>query len=55
MDAWAALEEAIGEAGEDDLVVVAGSMFLAGALRRRWVSEARIVESGCAFPREARP
>lgn len=55
MDAWAALEEALGEAGEDDLVVVAGSMFLAGALRRRWVSEARIVESGCAFPREARP
>lgn len=55
IDAWAALDAAIAEAGEDGLVVVAGSMFLAGELRRRWVSEARIAESGLAFPREARP
>ena len=53
IDAWGALDEALGEAGEDDLVIVTGSMFLAGELRRRWVSEERIVESGSAYPPEA--
>ena len=55
MDAWAALDDALAEAGEKDWVATAGSMFLAGELRRRWVSEARIAESGLAFPHEARP
>ncbi len=53
VDAWGALDEALDEAGEDDLVIVTGSMFLAGELRRRWVSEERIVESGSAYPPEA--
>ena len=53
IDAWGALDEALEEAGENDLVIVTGSMFLAGELRRRWVSEERIVESGSAFPPEA--
>ena len=55
IDARRALDEALSRAGEEDLVLVTGSMFLAGHLRRRWVSEADIVESGSAFPREARP
>ena len=55
MDAWVALDDALAEAGEEDWVAAAGSMFLAGELRRRWVSEARVVESGLAFPHEARP
>ena len=53
IDAWGALEEALDEAGENDLIIITGSMFLAGELRRRWVSEERIVESGSAFPPEA--
>ena len=55
IDAWGALDEALEEAGENDLVVITGSMYLAGELRRRWVSEERIVESGSAFPPEALP
>ncbi len=54
IDAWGALDEALDEAGEEDLIVITGSMFIAGELRRRWVSEERIVESGSAFPPEAR-
>ena len=53
IDAWGAINQALGEAGEDDLVIITGSMFLVGELRRRWVSEERIVESGSAFPPEA--
>ena len=53
IDAWGALDEALEEAGENDLIIITGSMFLAGELRRRWVSEERIVESGSAFPPEA--
>ena len=53
VDAWGALDEALDEAGENDLIIITGSMFLAGELRRRWVSEERIVESGSAFPPEA--
>ena len=55
IDAWGALDEALEEAGEDDLLIITGSMFLAGELRRRWVSEERIVESGSAFLPEAGP
>ncbi|MDE0331699.1 MAG: Mur ligase family protein [Nitrospinae bacterium] len=50
VDAWGALDQALAEARENDLVVITGSMFLAGELRRRWVSEERIVECGNAFP-----
>ena len=53
IDAWGALDAALGQAEENDLVIITGSMFLAGELRRRWVSEDRIVESGSAFPPEA--
>ncbi len=49
VDPWGALDTALEEAGEEDLIVIAGSMFLAGELRRRWVSAEHIVESGAAF------
>jgi dihydrofolate synthase/folylpolyglutamate synthase len=52
VDPWRAFEAALSEAGEGDLVVVAGSLFLAGELRKRWVSEERIVEAGHPFPPE---
>jgi dihydrofolate synthase/folylpolyglutamate synthase len=52
LDPWCALEAALEDAGEDDLVVVAGSLYLVGELRKRWVSEERIAEAGDAFPPE---
>ncbi|HJP12780.1 MAG TPA: Mur ligase family protein [Nitrospinota bacterium] len=52
IDPWRAFEAALSEAGEGDLVVVAGSFFLAGEFRKRWVSEERIVEAGHPFPPE---
>ena len=55
IDAWEALDQALDEARENDLLIITGSMFLAGELRRRWVSEERIVESGSAYPPGALP
>ncbi len=52
LDPWGAFEGAISEAGEEGLVVVAGSLYLAGELRRRWISEEAIIRSGNAFPQE---
>jgi dihydrofolate synthase/folylpolyglutamate synthase len=39
-----ALDFALGDAGPRDIVCVAGSMFLVGAVRERWVPEGRILE-----------
>jgi dihydrofolate synthase/folylpolyglutamate synthase len=39
-----ALDIALSRASAEDIVLVTGSMFLAGALRERWVPEARILE-----------
>ena len=39
-----ALDLAIEGAAPEDVVCVAGSMFLVGALRERWVPERRILE-----------
>ncbi len=50
LDPWRALEAALADAGEDDLVVAAGSLYLAGEFRKRWVSEELIAETGDAFP-----
>jgi dihydrofolate synthase/folylpolyglutamate synthase len=52
MDPWSALDAALADAGEADVVVVAGSLYLAGELRRRWVPEGRILDTGRAFPPE---
>jgi dihydrofolate synthase/folylpolyglutamate synthase len=39
-----ALDLALARASSDDIVLVTGSMFLAGALRERWVPEEQILE-----------
>ncbi len=39
----AALDRAMSLAGDDDVVCVTGSMYVVGALRERWVPEARIL------------
>ncbi|MFC1491003.1 bifunctional folylpolyglutamate synthase/dihydrofolate synthase [Nitrospinota bacterium] len=52
LDPWQAFDAALGDADDGDFVVVAGSLYLAGELRKRWVSEERIVETGQAFPPE---
>jgi dihydrofolate synthase/folylpolyglutamate synthase len=39
-----ALDLALARASAEDIVLVTGSMFLAGGLRERWVPEARILE-----------
>jgi len=52
LDPWQAFGRAIEELRNGDLVVVAGSLVLAGELRKRWVSEEQITEAGSAFPPE---
>jgi dihydrofolate synthase/folylpolyglutamate synthase len=44
LDAESALDEALTLAGPDDLILVTGSFFLAGELRKRWVSEREVLE-----------
>lgn len=43
LDPFAALQEAIKKASKDGLVLVIGSFFLAGDLRKNWVSEEQIL------------
>ncbi|MFQ5895685.1 MAG: hypothetical protein ACE5JJ_07710, partial [Nitrospinota bacterium] len=50
LDPGAALEGARAEARKGSWVVVAGSLYLAGGLRRRWVSPQEIVARGGCFP-----
>jgi dihydrofolate synthase/folylpolyglutamate synthase len=38
-DAWNALQRALSAAGPEDVVCVAGSLFLAGEVRGRWFRE----------------
>lgn len=57
LDPWQALEAALGEAasgeaGENDLVIVAGSLYLAGEFRKRWAGGDLIIEAGTPFPPE---
>lgn len=49
LDAEHALDEALKKAGDKDLIVVAGSFFLAGELRKRWISEEEILEKRKGF------
>ncbi len=49
LDATQALDKALSEAKDDDLVLVVGSFFLAGELRKKWVSEKRILEKRKSF------
>ncbi|MBT6393688.1 MAG: hypothetical protein HOJ95_03195 [Nitrospinaceae bacterium] len=52
LDPWQAFEVALRVAGEDDLVIVAGSLYLAGEFRKKWVGEELIIETGTPFPPE---
>lgn len=48
-DMWKALEKAMLTAGPDDLVLVTGSFYLAGELRKKWFSEAQVLERRKSF------
>ncbi|MES2470651.1 MAG: Mur ligase family protein [Patescibacteria group bacterium] len=44
-----ALEYALSKAGKDDVILVTGSFFLAGELRKKWISEAWVLENLRSF------
>ena len=44
-----ALDAAIGKAGKNDLILVTGSFFLAGELRKRWIPEKWVLENRRSF------
>ncbi|MBT7553043.1 hypothetical protein HN670_01070 [bacterium] len=44
-DPHQALAEALKNAHKDDLIIIAGSFFLAGELRKHWISEQYIIEN----------
>lgn len=39
VDPWQALEEALAKAKKDDMILITGSFFLAGELRKKWIKE----------------
>ena len=45
-----ALERALATAGEDDVVLVTGSLYLIGELRRRWYADDAMVEQRTPWP-----
>ncbi len=49
LDPERALSKALGRAQKNDLVLVTGSFFLAGELRKRWVPEERILRKRKSF------
>ncbi len=50
-----AVEAALNAAGEDDLVCVTGSLFLAGEVRERWRPLRDILREGTSFPEAPEP
>ena len=44
-----ALEKAFESAGKNDLILVTGSFYLAGELRKKWISEKRILKRRRSF------
>lgn len=46
---WKALEKALQIANEKDLILVSGSFYLAGELRKRWISEEWILDNLRSF------
>ncbi|MFQ5912517.1 MAG: bifunctional folylpolyglutamate synthase/dihydrofolate synthase [Nitrospinota bacterium] len=50
LDPFDAVEAALDEAGENDLVCVAGSLFLAGEVRDRWYPLASVLAEETSFP-----
>lgn len=49
LDPNVAMNSALSEAKEDDLILVAGSFFLAGEMRKRWIPEESILKSRKGF------
>jgi len=49
-NAHLALKSALKEAAANDVILVTGSFFLAGELRKEWVSEEEVLEARAAFP-----
>lgn len=43
LDPWRALAQALKKARQNDLILITGSFYLAGELRRHWVKEKRIL------------
>ncbi|MBK8482063.1 MAG: bifunctional folylpolyglutamate synthase/dihydrofolate synthase [Proteobacteria bacterium] len=49
-DPQAALDEVLAQADADDLVVITGSLYLAGSLRERWYPAAEVLRAGTSWP-----
>ncbi|MFH1899893.1 MAG: Mur ligase family protein, partial [Patescibacteria group bacterium] len=45
LDPWQALKQAIKKAGKHDLILITGSFYLAGELRKKWISEEKILKN----------
>ena len=45
IDPWRALNEVLKKANKKDLILISGSFYLAGELRKKWVSEDRILKA----------
>ena len=54
IDPWEALKEGIRLAEKDDLIVVTGSSYLVGELRKFWFDESVILSSGDPFSKKNR-
>lgn len=54
LDPFDAVQAALDDAGEDGLVCVAGSLFLAGEVRERWYPLRDVLAEGTSFPRSRR-
>jgi dihydrofolate synthase / folylpolyglutamate synthase len=55
VDPFAALDSALVRAGEKGSVLVAGSLYLCGAIRERWYGSAEIVAQQTAWPERTAP
>ena len=45
IDPWQALDKALKKAKQKDLILITGSFYLAGELRKKWVSEEKILRN----------
>ena len=44
-DPYQALKTALSKANKQDLILIAGSFYLAGELRKHWISEEKIIKN----------
>lgn len=50
-DPWQALDSALRTAGKKDLILITGSFFLCGELRKKWISEEYILKNLNTLPK----